>query len=74
MKHEKCIFVPDVSSRAFALKPGFDNAERKSGCSKNNWTPKFSDYLQIEKRRRKNKVAVAVELSIDILTCMNLSK
>ena len=46
VKHENA-FYPEASNRACALKHRFDNAERKSGCSYNNWTQEVSDYLQI---------------------------
>ena len=42
----------------------FDDAEMRSGRSDDNRTQKFSYYLHILKMRSKNKVALAVELSI----------
>ena len=42
----------------------FDDAERLSGRSDDNRTQKFSNYVHISKMRSKNKVALAVELSI----------
>ena len=42
----------------------FDDAGRYSGRSDDNRTQKFSYYLHIYKMRAKNKVALAVELSI----------
>ena len=42
----------------------FDDAESLSGRSDDNHTPTFSNYVQIEKMKAKNKVALAVELSI----------
>ena len=43
----------------------FDDAERKSGRSDDNRTQKFSYYLHKLKMRSENKVALAVELSIN---------
>ena len=48
----------------------FDDAKSLSGCSDNNRTQKFSNYVHIKKMRTKNKVALAVELSI----CVPFSK
>ena len=42
----------------------FDDAKRLSGRSDDNRTQKFSNYVHIKKMRTKNKVALAVELSI----------
>ena len=52
--------------RVFAhayYKHEFDDAERLSGCSDDNRTQKLSNYVQM---RSKNKVALAVELSIHV--------
>ena len=56
MKTGKCIFAH--------YKLEFADAKRKSGRSDDNRTQKFSYYLHILKMRSKNKVALAVELSI----------
>ena len=41
-----------------------DDAERLSGRSGDKSSQKFSSYVHIQKMRLKNKVALAVELSI----------
>ena len=45
----------------------FDNAESLSGRSDDNHTQTFSYYVHIKKISSKNKVALAVELSIDLV-------
>ena len=65
MKYGKFIFVSQGEySRMHIYKLEFDDAEKKSGRSDDNRTQKFSYYLHILKMRSKNKVALAVELSI----------
>ena len=51
----------------------FDDVERKSGRSDDNRTRKFSYYLHILKMRSKNKVALAVELSILLCYVFNFN-
>ena len=74
VKHRKCIFVPhDVYSLMYTIKLKFDDAERLSGRSDANRTQKVSYYLHILEMRGKNKVALAVELSIIKATCIRTS-
>ena len=56
--------TPRQASAHAHYKLEFDDAERQSGRSDDNRTQKFSYYLHIKKKRSKNKVALAVEISI----------
>ena len=58
------LYTPRLVFAHAHYKLEFDDAERLLGCSDDNRTQKFSSYVHILKMRSKNKVALAVELSI----------